>query len=111
MSWPWIMLFGLQWIVLAALLVVVLGLNQRVMLLWSSGRANGSSAPPLLETLPMTGQSLPAGSPLVNLGTGNRIFMFVGSGCPPCRELQTRLAADPAETLRALNEALTRSTV
>lgn len=105
MSWPWIVLFGLQWVVLAALLVVVLGLNQRVLALWSSGRANGSSAPMLPNTLPMTGQSLPAGSPLLDLGTGDRIFMFVGSGCPPCRDLQARLAADPAETLRALNEA------
>lgn len=92
-----------QWLALAALLVVVLGLNQRVMLLWSSGQANGSSTR-TRDVLPKIGQSLPATSPLVDLGTGNRIFMFVGSGCPPCRELQTRLAADPAETLRMLDE-------
>lgn len=105
MSWPWIVLFGLQWVALAALMVIVLGLNQRVVSLWSRGQAGGSSLPTLPNTLPKTGQPLPTDSPLVSLGTGNRIFMFVGSGCPPCRDLQTKLAADPAETLRVLNEA------
>lgn len=107
MSWPWIVLFGLQWVAIAALLVIVLGLNQRVVSLISARNSNSDGLPPrrLLGDLPTIGRSLAADSPLRDLGSGNRIFVFVSSGCPPCRNLGTKLAVDPSETLRALNEA------
>jgi hypothetical protein len=104
MSWPWIALFGLQWVVVVGLLVVVLGLNQRVLALWS-GRGSGAIVPTLPSTLPLAGQALPSSSPLLDVGSGNRIFLFVGSGCPPCRELGLNLAVEPAETLRVLSDA------
>ena len=105
MSWPWIALFGVQWIALAVLLIVVLGLNQRVQALWTGARATAAPVPNIPSTLPLSGQPLPGDSPLNTLGSGDRIFLFVGSGCPPCRELATHLAADPSETLRALKNA------
>src|SRR5579875_3973131 len=104
MSWPWIVLFALQWVAIGALLVTVLGLNQRVLSLWSRESVSGTAPPRMPNTLPAVGGPLPPNSPLADLGSGNRIFLFVGSGCPPCRDLGTKLAVEPSETLRMLNE-------
>ncbi len=105
MAIPWIILFGLLWVVVIVLGVLVLGLSQRITLLETSAPATQASGDlSLFEDAPAVG------TPVPNLGEhilaplaerGNTAVLFLGSGCGPCIALAEKLSAvlgGPEET-------------
>jgi hypothetical protein len=90
---PWIILVALLWLVVIVLTLMLLGLNQRLVILESSSSA-ASGTQNLLSGAPTAGALLPHHEQLLRPADsrGRSVLLFLNSGCEPCRAIAEELA-------------------
>jgi hypothetical protein len=102
MSASWIVLYGVQWVAIIVLSVLVLGLNRRLTMVGSvSAPTTTFDFFNLLEEKPSVGTRLPHEAELLSPAAdrGRTAILFLSAGCGPCRDLSDSLAAAAADPL------------
>ena len=91
---PWIVLFGVQWLAIIVLAVLVMGLSQRLTMFTAAAHALPGSFD-LLENVPPVGSPIPHEKELLAPAEerGRTAVLFLSSVCKPCRALSDSLAA------------------